>query len=58
MFTPRMEGDGGDAPVGMAELLVRTPLADFCEAQSLEQRDDFTRLENRRFRHTQATRTV
>ena len=53
-----MEGNGGDAAVRMTELLVRTPLADFGEAQSLEQRDAFTRLEDRRFRHSQATRTV
>jgi hypothetical protein len=56
--TPRMEGNGRDATVRMAELLVRTALADFREAGPLEQRDHFTRLENRRFRHRQATRTV
>lgn len=56
--TPLMKWDGRDAPVGMPELLVRTALADLGEAGPIEQRDDFTRLENRRFRHSQATRTV
>lgn len=36
----------------MTELLVRTALADFDETQSGEQRDDFTRLENRDGRHS------
>jgi hypothetical protein len=55
---PGMEGNGRHTAVRVAELLVRAPLPDFGEAMSLEQRDDLPRLQDWRFRHGQATRTV
>ena len=48
---PCMEWNGRHTAVRVAELLVRTSLADFGEPQPLEQRDDFPRLEDWRFRH-------
>jgi hypothetical protein len=53
-----MERNGRHAAIGVTELLVRTSLSNFDETKSLEQRDHLPRLEDWKFRHDQATRTV
>ena len=47
-----MNRDSSRATVGMTELFVGTPLADFDEAQRIEKRDDLARFENRDARHS------
>ena len=46
-ITPRMHGDGRDAAVGVAELLVRAALADLDEPEPLEAGDHLARLKDR-----------
>jgi len=41
---PGVEGDGGCATIGMAELLVRAALAHFDEPEPREDGDDFARF--------------
>ncbi len=49
---PTLVRDGSSATIGMTELLVGTALAYFDKPQSLENRDDFARLENRNAGHS------
>ena|ERR1700682_1101664 len=48
---PAVIWDGRSATIGMAELLVRTALAYFNKPQSVENRNDFARLEDRNAGH-------
>jgi len=46
-----MEGYRRAASIGVAELFMGTPLSNFLETKSLENSNDFFRLEDRRFGH-------
>ena len=46
-----MKRNSGDATVGVTELLVRSTLPNFDEAEALEDRDHLPRLQSREARH-------